>query len=172
MTLSLTHSLTALCSYPLKLGSPKFLKVKAQFSLNFVPNLKFQFWLVKNSTKFEGKIFLLNICQKCVIWRQKTCCWCQGNLKFCTDANYVVLKKTPQNNFFLWAEQHGQNGIWNLEIFVEFFHRQKYLVCLSEACVQLVPTILSILPAECLNYNWFIGNFYCCSRLWSTRTQI
>ena len=87
--------------------------------------LKFQFWLVKNSTKFEGKILFLNICQKCVIWRQKTCCWCQRNLKFCTDANYVVLKKTPQNNFFLWAEQHGQNGIWNLEIFVEFFHRQK-----------------------------------------------
>ena len=31
---------SALCSYPLKLGSPKFLKVKAQFSLNFVPNFK------------------------------------------------------------------------------------------------------------------------------------
>ena len=30
----------ALCSYPLKLGSPKFLKVKAQFSLNFVSNSK------------------------------------------------------------------------------------------------------------------------------------
>ena len=31
---------SALCSYPLKLGKPKFLKVKAQFSLNFVPNFK------------------------------------------------------------------------------------------------------------------------------------
>ena len=30
----------ALCSYPLKLGSPKFLKEKAQFSLNFVPNFQ------------------------------------------------------------------------------------------------------------------------------------
>ena len=34
------QSINALCSYPLKLGSPKFLKVKAQFSLNFVPNFK------------------------------------------------------------------------------------------------------------------------------------
>ena len=30
----------ALCSYPLKLEIKKFGKVKAQFSLNFVPNLK------------------------------------------------------------------------------------------------------------------------------------
>ena len=36
----LLRSVSALCSYPLKLGSPKFLKVKAQFSLNFVPNFK------------------------------------------------------------------------------------------------------------------------------------
>ena len=35
-----SQSVIALCSYPLKLGSPKFLKVKAQFSLNFVPNFK------------------------------------------------------------------------------------------------------------------------------------
>ena len=132
----------ALCSYPLKLEIQKFGKVKAQFSLNFVPNLKISVLTGKKLYKIWGKNIFLNICQKCVIWRQKTCCWCQRNLKFCTDANYVVLKKTPQNNFFLWAEQHGQNGIWNLEIFVEFFHRQKYLVCLSEACVQLVPSWL------------------------------
>ena len=30
----------ALCSYPLKLGGQKFGKVKAQFSLKFVPNFK------------------------------------------------------------------------------------------------------------------------------------
>ena len=113
--------------------------------------LKFQFWLVKNSTKFEWKIFFLNICQKCVIWSQKTCCWCQANLKFCIDANCVVLKKTRQNNFSAWAEQHGQNGIWNLEIFVEYFHRLKYLICLSEAGVQLVPTILF---TSCLQNAW------------------
>ena len=80
--------------------------------------------LGRSKILIERKVFF-NICQKCVIWSQKTCCGCQGNLKFCTDANYVVLKKTPQNNFFPWAQQHGQNGIWNLEIFVEFFHRQK-----------------------------------------------
>ena len=34
------NTTSALCSYPLKLGSPKFLKVKAQFLLNFVPNFK------------------------------------------------------------------------------------------------------------------------------------
>ena len=95
--------------------------------------------------------FFLNICQKCVIWSQKTCCWCQANLKFCIDANCVVLKKTRQNNFFAWAEQHGQNGIWNLEIFVEYFRRLKYLMCLSEAGVQLVPTILF---TSCLQNAW------------------
>ena len=31
---------SALCSYPLKLGGQKFGKVKAQFSLNFVPKFK------------------------------------------------------------------------------------------------------------------------------------
>ena len=37
---SVHNAYIALCSYPLKLGSPKFLKVTAQFSLNFVPNFK------------------------------------------------------------------------------------------------------------------------------------
>ena len=27
-------------------------------------------------------------------------------------ANYIVLKKTCQNNFFTWGPQHGQSGIW------------------------------------------------------------
>ena len=33
------------------------------------------------------------ICQKCVIFCQTTWCGCQVNLKFCTEGNYIVLKK-------------------------------------------------------------------------------
>ena len=41
----------ALCSYPLKLGGQKFGKVKAQFSLNFVPNFKISVWTGKELCK-------------------------------------------------------------------------------------------------------------------------
>ena len=82
----------ALCSYPLKLEIQKFGKVKAQFSLNFVPNFKISVLTGKELCKIWGKnIFFWIFCQKCVIWSQKTCCWCQANLKFCIDANYVML---------------------------------------------------------------------------------
>ena len=163
----------ALCSYPLKLEIQKFWKVKAQFSLNFVPNLKISVLTGKELYKIWGKNIFLHICQICVIWSQKTCCGCGRNFKFCTDANYVVLKKTRQNNFFLPGPQHGQNGIWNLEIFVEYFHHLKIFgVLIWGWCSTCPHNFIHILPAECLNCNWFFGNFYCCSRLWSTRTQI
>ena len=135
--------------------------------------LKFQLWLVKTVKKVERKIFFLNLRQRCVIWCQKTWWRCQWSLKFCTDVNYVVLKKTCQNEIFPWGPQHGQNGIWNLEIFVEYFHCLKIFgVLIWGWCSTCPHNFIHILPAECFNCNWFFGNFYCCSRLWSTRTQI
>ena len=66
--------INALCSYPLKLGSPNFLKVKAQFSLNFVPNFKILhtyliFVLFCTPTHFEA--FENCTPRKCVNSRQK-----------------------------------------------------------------------------------------------------
>ena len=61
--------------------------------------LKFPFWLVNNSSNIEGKIFSLYICQKCVICCQKTWCWCQVNLKFCTQANYLMPRKNLKITF-------------------------------------------------------------------------
>ena len=46
---------SALCSYPLKLGGKKFGKVKAQFSLNFVPNFKISVLTGKELCKIWGK---------------------------------------------------------------------------------------------------------------------
>ena len=46
----------ALCSYPLKLEIQKFGKVKAQFSLNFVPNFKILVLTGKELHKDWGKI--------------------------------------------------------------------------------------------------------------------
>ena len=86
---------------------------------------KFHFWVVKNCTKFEGKILPSHICQKRDIYWQKTCCWCQWNLRFCTQANYPELKKTVQNNFFHWGQQHCENGIWNLQIFAVIYSTSK-----------------------------------------------
>ena len=58
--------ISALCSYPLKLGSPKFLKVKAQFSLNFVPNFKISVLTGKKLYKIWGKnIFFEYLSKMC-----------------------------------------------------------------------------------------------------------
>ena len=59
---------TALCSYPLKLEIKKFGKIKAKFSLNFVPNFKISVLTGKKTLQnLREKYFFLNIFQKCVI---------------------------------------------------------------------------------------------------------
>ena len=47
-------SIIALCSYPLKLGGQKIVNVKAQFSLNFVPNFKISVLTGKELYKIWG----------------------------------------------------------------------------------------------------------------------
>ena len=66
-----------------------------------------------------------HICQKCVTCCQKTWRGCQTNLKFCTEVNYLMPRKRCQNNLLVWGPQHGQNGIWNLQIFLEYLHHLK-----------------------------------------------
>ena len=56
----------ALCSYPLKLEIQKFGKVKAQFSLNFVPNFKISVLTGKELYKIWGKnIFFEYLSKMC-----------------------------------------------------------------------------------------------------------
>ena len=81
----------------------------------------FQFWRVKNWSKFERKIFPSHICPKLCSYWQKTCCWCRRNFKFGTQADFFMLRKKPQNNFFLRGQQHCENGIWNIKIFASIF---------------------------------------------------
>ena len=100
---------------------------------------QFQRWLVKNSTKFQGKIFPSHICPKWGSYWQKTCSWCLWNFKFITQANYLMARKKPQNNFFHRGQEHCENGIWNIQIFLVFFIISKYLMFYSQAGVQLVP---------------------------------
>ena len=38
-----------------------------------------------------------------------------------TQADFFMLRKKPQNNFFLRGPQHCENGIWNIKIFASIF---------------------------------------------------
>ena len=84
---------------------------------------------MKNCTKIEGQIFLSHICKKCDSYWQKTCSWCLWNFKFGTQANYLMLRKKSQNNFFHRGQEHCENGIWNIQIFVYFFSSSKNIWC-------------------------------------------
>ena len=97
---------------------------------------------MNNCTNIEGKISPSDICKRCGFYWQKTCWGYRRNFKFCTHKIYLVLKKTPQNNFFLRGPHHGENGIWNIWRFAVFFILSKYLMCCSETGVQLVLTCL------------------------------
>ena len=54
-------------------------------------------------------------------WQDTAMHWCLWKLKFGTQVNQFVLKKTPQNNFFHRCKHHCQNGIWNIQIFASIF---------------------------------------------------
>ena len=89
--------------------------------LNFDQNLKIPLLADHQPLKYLGKIFSFHICRKYVTCCQKTWRGCQVNLKFCKQSNYVMPRKKRQNNLFTWGPQHGQNGIWNLQIFYIYF---------------------------------------------------
>ena len=75
---------------------PSFCSIVIQIS-------KFHFWLVNNCSNIEGKnIFFAYLSKMCHLLPKKL---------------MLVSRKNPQNNCFTWGPQHGQNGIWNLQIF-------------------------------------------------------
>ena len=131
-------------------------------------NFSSKWW--KNVRKFQEKyryhIFVKNVTS----FGKKTCCWCRINLKFCTPANYLGLKKTSQNNFFIWGQQHCENWIWNMHNFKHNLHAAslncKWFVCkfaCTVDCVQLVPKyILKVKlsreqsPNNCFWNNWVL----------------
>ena len=114
-------------------------------------------------------MFSSHICQKCVICCQKTWRGCQVNLKFSTQANYLMPRKKPQNNLFTWGPQHGQNGIWNLQIFFEYLHHLKIFGILFLGWCSTRPHNLIYILPEAID---FLCKFRSCSWLCSTRTQI
>ena len=82
--------------------SPRILRARGKCAENarricgeycsfFIQIWKFQFWLVKNCSNIEGKIFSSDICQKWGIYRQKTWRGCRLNFKFCTQLDFFVL---------------------------------------------------------------------------------
>ena len=127
---------------------------------------------MKNCTKFEGKILSSHICQKCDSYLQKTCCWCQISVKFCTPTNYLKLKKTPKNNFFIRGQQHCENGIPKFtnihKIFAKYFNTYNQFLGLH---IQLVPKKIHIFPAAYLNCNWLCCKLPISSWPYSTSPQ-
>ena len=132
----------------------------------------FQFWRVKNWTKFEGKIFPSHICPKLGSYWQKTCSWCLWDFKFGTQANYLMLKKTLKITFSTGARNIVKMGSEISKYLSWFFHSAKYLMLFWGLCSTRPHYFIHILPPDCLNCNWLFLKFSCCSRLCSTRTQI
>ena len=64
-----------LCSYPLKLGGQKFGKVKAEFSLNFVPNFKISVFTGKELGKIWGKKYFFEYLSKMCHLKPKNLLW-------------------------------------------------------------------------------------------------
>ena len=106
---------------------------------------------------------------KCVTCCQKTWRECQINLKFYTQANYLMPRKKPQNNLFTWGPQHGQNGIWNLQIFFEYLNHLKIFGILFLGWCSTRPHNLIYILPEAID---FLCKFRSCSWLCSTHTQI
>ena len=99
----------------------KWTHIYEYLSLTRSSNLDVLSCLLINTSKFEGKIFPSHICPKLGSYWQKTCWGCRRNFKFGTQADFFMLRKKPQNNFFLRGQQHCENGIWNIKIFVSIF---------------------------------------------------
>ena len=105
----------------IELGSLKVLKSKGLVFAQFWSKSENSFskwWktVQKLKEKYCHHIFVKNV----TFISKKTCSWCQWNLKFCTQANNIEPKKTAQNIFFHWGQEHCENGIWNFQIFTKY----------------------------------------------------
>ena len=126
---------------------------------------------MKNCSKFEGKILSSHICHKCDIYRQKTCSWCQWNLKFCTQANNIEPKKTAQNIFFTGArnivKMESEISKYSQNICQIFQHLQPVF----RTSHSTRPQKNHILPAAYLNCNWLCCKLPISSWPYSTSPQ-
>ena len=133
----------------------------------------FQFWRVKNWSKFERKIFPSHICPKLGSYWQKTCSWCLWDFKFGTQANYLMLKKNPQSYFFFHrGQEHCENGIWNIQIFFMIFSKRKIFDAVLRLVFNSSPLFYSHPASRLLELQLTFCKFSCCTGLCSTRTQI
>ena len=93
------------------------------FCSNVIQISKFHFWLVNIWTTVQilrGK-YVLCIFVKNVSSVAKKLMLVSGKPEILHTSKLPHAEKKPQNNFFTWGPQHGQNWIWNLQIFFVFF---------------------------------------------------
>ena len=153
--------------------------------LNFDPNLIIPVLPCKQLFKY----WRTNICKNVVyIGEKENSSWCLWNFKFSLQANYLMPRKKPQNNFVHWGQQHCQNGVWNLQIFYVIFSlffvgggqaqtqsstskaltwiQCKFIifdVLFWGKCSTCPHNLIHILPADYLNCNWFYWKSTFCS---------
>ena len=98
----------------MEIGSSKIFRSKGLVFAQFWSKSEyFQFWLVKDCSNFEAKIFPSHICQKWGTYWQKTWTGCQNTLKFGMQKDFVVLWKKPENNVLVPGPLHCEN--WRLK---------------------------------------------------------
>ena len=131
----------------------------AEILLNFdKKKSSLQFWLVQNCKKITGKIFSPNICQKWVIYQQKT--WRAGlwNMKFCVRSNQTVLRKKGENKIFHSAAIHGANIC---QIFVYVLHYWKIFGVFFTAIFNWSPKTYSHPSNYLLELQLILVDFSC-----------
>ena len=99
------------------------LKIDSSFS--FDPKLIIPVLTGEQLFKYWRKNICITYLPKMWYLLAKTCSWCQWNLKFGTQTNYLMPRKKPQNNFVHWGQHHCENAIWNLQIFSVIFSSSK-----------------------------------------------
>ena len=77
------------------------LKIDSSFS--FDPKLIIPVLTGEQLFKYWRKNICITYLPKMWYLLAKTCSWCQWNLKFGTQTNYLMPRKKPQNNFFTGA---------------------------------------------------------------------
>ena len=127
---------------------------------------------MNNCSNIGGKIFASDICQKCGIYWQKTCCWCLTNFKFGTQANYLMPRKKLKITFLSGARNIVKMGSEIYKYFLLFFIISKYFMFVLRPVFNSSPQFYSHPACRLLELQLTFCKFSCCSRLCSTRTQI
>ena len=128
---------------------------------NFDPNLTIPILTSEKPNKIWRKNIPITYLSK--MWHllaKKNMFLVSENPKILNTSKLPQAEKKPLNHFFLRGKEHCENRIWNLQIFPIFFLINKYLICSSLACVQLVPSYICSSSAlccfvECLIFTLF-----------------